>query len=173
MTPLQKVAMGLVVVVVDAYFGDIDAVPDVLGWAMVLLGLVDLRGRLQSYGSLMLLATAATIVSVVLLWPDLLASAPESAGWALSLPQIGFSILLCGAVAELCSSTDAGDARRFSWLRWVFVVVALAPAVLYGGGLDVLEVPVAVVTVAANVLLIYFLFRVSARPGVTAARDAD
>ena len=58
MTGLHKIAMGLVIVVVDAYFGEFDAVPDVLGWILVLLGLRDLRGRV-TLGGLVALATAA------------------------------------------------------------------------------------------------------------------
>ncbi|HET9861594.1 MAG TPA: hypothetical protein VFQ19_17610 [Nocardioidaceae bacterium] len=162
MTGLHKIAMGLVIVVVDAYFGEFDAVPDVLGWILVLLGLRDLRGRV-TLGGLVALATAAAAVSVVLLWPDLLASASESTLWALSLPQIAFSILLCGAATELCAPSNSGRARQFTWLRWVFIVLAFAPAVLYGAGADVLEVPIAVTTVAANVALIYLLFRLAGR----------
>lgn len=164
MTGLHKIAMGLVIVVVDAYFGELDAVPDVLGWILVLFGLVDLRGRLTSVGSLVALATAAAAVSVVLLWPDLLVSASESTLWALSLPQIAFSILLCASAAELCAPQDPGRARQFAWLRWAFIVLAFAPAVLYGAGVDLLEVPIAVATVAANVALIYLLFRLAGRP---------
>ena len=167
MTGLHKIAMGLVIVVVDAYFGELDAVPDVLGWILVLFGLVDLRGRVTSLGSLVALATAAAAVSVVLLWPDLLASASESTLWALSLPQIAFSILLCASAAELCVPQEAGRARQLGWLRWVFIVLAFAPAVLYGAGVDVLEVPIAVTTVAANVALIYLLFRLAGRPAAT------
>ena len=167
MTGLHKIAMGLVIVVVDAYFGELDAVPDVLGWILVLFGLVDLRGRVTSLGTLVGLATAAAAVSVVLLWPDLLASASESTLWALSLPQIAFSILLCASAAELCVPQEAGSARQFGWLRWVFIVLAFAPAVLYGAGVDVLEVPIAVTTVAANVALIYLLFRLAGRPAAT------
>jgi hypothetical protein len=46
-TPLQKVAMGLVIVLVDAFFGGYDAVPDPVGWAMVLAGVLPLRARLD------------------------------------------------------------------------------------------------------------------------------
>jgi hypothetical protein len=163
MTGLHKVAMGLVIVVVDAYFGEFDAVPDIVGWILVLLGLADLRPRLTSFGNLVALATAAAAVSAVLLWPDLLASASESTLWALSLPQIAFSILLCASAAELCAPQDAGRARQLAWLRWVFIVLAFAPAVVYGAGVDALEVPIAVATVAANVALIYLLFRLAGR----------
>ena len=48
MTPVQKVAMGLVLVVVDAWFAGFDAVPDLLGWVLVLLGLHGLRTALPS-----------------------------------------------------------------------------------------------------------------------------
>lgn len=170
MTPLQKVAMGLVIVVLDADLGGVDAVPDVLGWVLVLLGVLDLRAVLAGFGTLVALVALSAAVSSAQMWPGLLDAVPESTGWLLSLPQLVFCILLCGGVAGLAAA-DADISRRFSWLRWVFVVLVFAPAVVYGGGADVLLVPVAVVTVVANVYLIYLLFRISKRPYVLA--DAD
>ncbi len=172
MTPLQKIAMGLVIVVLDAQLGGFDAVPDVLGWVLVLLGVRDLRRALAGFSTLVTLAGVSTAVSVALLWPGLADSFPESTGWLLSLPQLAFCIALCGSAAALAVTPDGGVARRFVLLRWVFVALVLAPALLYGGGVDVLLVPVAVVTVAANVYLIYLLFKISKRPYALAPVDA-
>lgn len=163
MTPLQKIAMGLVIVVVDASLRGFDAVPDVLGWVLVVVGLVDLRAVLPGSGLLVALAAVSAGVSAALLWPGLAGAFPESTGWLLSLPQLAFSIMLCASVASLAAD-EADIVRRFSWLRWVFVALVFAPILLYGGGVDALLIPIAVVTVAANVYLIYLLFRVSRRP---------
>lgn len=172
MTPLQKIAMGLVIVVLDADIGGFDAVPDVLGWVLVVLGLFDLRAVLSGFGTLATLAGISAAVSVALLWPGVADSVAESTGWLLSLPQLAFCIVLCGAVAAVAAS-DGDVAKRFSWLRWVFVALVFAPAVLYGGGVDALLIPIVVVTVAANVYLIYLLFRISKRPYALAPADVS
>lgn len=154
MTPLQKVAMGLVLTLVDPVLGGFDAVPDVLGWVLVLLGLRDLRDRI-AVGTLVGLALVSALVSLATLRPELVADLPESTGWLLSLPQIVFSLLLCLALAR----AGAPRARAFRRLAWAFGVVAAGPVVLYGGGVDALLVPLALLVVAANVYLVYLLFR--------------
>lgn len=157
MTPLQKVAMGLVLTIVDAPIAGYDAVPDVIGWVLVVMGLLQLRPRLP-VGTLLTLAVVSGVVSLATIRPSLLESLPDSTGWLLSLPQIAFSFVVCGAVAGL---VQAPLARRFGLLRWVFVVAAVGPVLLYGGGVHALLVPLAVTTVAANVYLVYLLFRAS------------
>ena len=137
MTPLQKVAMGLVIVLVDAFFAGYDAVPDPVGWAMVLAGLLPLRPRLDGGSGLVDGGRACASWSR---WrptprrcPSLL---DESGGWALSLPQLAFSFMLCSALAPV-SGWLAG---RFALLRWVFVAVAVGPVLVFGGGVEALEV---------------------------------
>lgn len=157
MTPLQSVGMGLVLTVVDPVIRGYDAVPDLLGWVLVVAGLRDLRHRTAMAGPLTG-ALVAGLVSVALVRPGLIVDLPESAGWWLSLPQIAFSVLLCGAVAALLPSHDP-LAARFLRLRWAFVVAGAGPVLLYGGGVDALLVPLAVLTVLANLYLIYLVFR--------------
>jgi len=157
MTSLQKIAMGLVLTLVDAVIGGYDAVPDVLGWALVVAGLVELRDRIN-VSTLIPLALVAGLVSLVGLRPSLTEDLPESAGWLLSLPQVLFSYLLCTEVAVLVQDPLA---RRFRGLRWAFVVVGVGPVLLYGGGVDVLLVPLALLAVAAGIYLVWLLFRAS------------
>lgn len=164
--------MGLVIVVVDADLRGFDAIPDVLGWVLVILGLFDLRTRLDSFAALRMLAAIAGVVSAVIFWPTVIDTAPESAGWLLSLPQIAFCVILCGSVSELGKPSDPSTGRRFSFLRWVFIALAAGPVLLYGGGVDALRVPLAVVAVAANVYLIYLLFKVSKQPYARTEPDA-
>lgn len=161
MTPLQKIAMGLVIVVVDSYLAGFDAVPDVLGWALALTGLWAMRSRVPGFEGIATSAVLSGLVSLALLRPDWTADLPESTGWLLSLPQLVFTILLCGALATLAREQAADVAQRFRILRGLFVVLVIAPALVYGGGVDALIVPLAVVTVLANVYLIYLLFRVA------------
>lgn len=170
MTALQKIAMGLVLTLVDAGAQSYDLVPDVLGWVLVVLGLLALRDRISTV-ALMPLAVLSGIVSLADFAPGLLEDLPESSGWLLSLPQLAFSLLLCGEVARLVSPSLA---RRFRGLRWVFGVVAVGPVLLYGGGVAALLVPLAVVAVAAGIYLVYLLFRASTEvhgPQVRLRRD--
>lgn len=157
MTPLQKVAMGLVLTIADADLGGYDAVPDVLGWVLVVLGLRGLRG-VMTVATLLPLAVLAGLVSLVLLRFEWVAALPESSGWMLSLAQLAFSVVLCAEVARVVGPSAA---RRFRFLRWVFVAAAAGGVLLYGGGVDALLIPLAVLTVAANVYLVYLLFRAS------------
>ncbi len=158
-TALQMIAMGLVLTLVDAMFNGYDAVPDVLGWALAVMGLRALRGRLET-ATLLPLAVIAGLVSLVGFAPGLVEDLPESSGWLLSLPQIAFSFVLCAEVAKIVEQTLA---RRFRVLRWVFLGVALGPVVVYGGGVDALLVPLALFAVAAGIYLVYLLFRASAQ----------
>lgn len=174
MTPLQKIAMGLVIVIIDPDIAGYDAVPDVLGWLLVVLGLIDLRERLSGFAALVVLAVVSGGVSLLLLLPSAMGALDESTGWYLSLPYLVFCIVLCGSVASLIAQGEATYARRFAMLRWVFVVLVPMPALLYGGGLDALRVLVAIVglvAVAANIYLVYLLFRVANTP--PAARSED
>jgi len=61
-------------------------------------------------------------------------------------------------------------------LRWFFAVAAFGPVLLYGGGLDVTLVPLALLSVAANVYLVYLLFRGSTEvhgPRIRLAREGQ
>ena len=171
MTPLQKVAMGLVIVIVDPDVRGFDAVPDVLGWVLVLAGLFDLRSALNAFGALAALAVICTLVSAAEMVPAVPRLLDESGGWFLSLPQLVFSIILCSSIAALVDPAGTGVGRRLARLRWGFVALIPAPALLYGGGLERQEVLVALVgvaAVAANVYLIYLLFKVSQLPAAVA-----
>lgn len=167
MTPLQKVAVGLVIVVLQARFGGWDALPDPVGWAFVVAGLLALRGLVRGTDSLLWAAGLAAAVSVVTYPPAVQSRLSDSAGWILSLPQTGFCLLLCLALAPYAEQLE----RRLLLLRWVFLVVALLPVVVLGGGVDRLLVPTAALAVLATLYLVYLLFRLAGRP--FAQRSAD
>ena len=156
--------MGLVIVFVSARFGGYDALPDPVGWALVVAGLLPLRTQVPLGGWAVALAVLAGLTAVPLWLPAVDDRLAPSGQWGVSLPQTLFCIVLC---TSLCAVADrAGDHReaiRFGWLRWVFVAVALGPVLVYGGGVDALESPVAVLAVLANIALVYYLFKVSRR----------
>jgi hypothetical protein len=164
-TPLQKVAMGLVIVLVDAPFSGYDGVPDPLGWVLVVLGLHELRSVLDNGRALVLLAGLCLAVSVATYPPQVSGALDDSGGWALSLPQLALGFALCTALAS--SAEELGG--RFRLLRWVFVLLAAAPVLVLGGGVEALRGPLALVSVAANLYLVYLLFRVHGRVAGTGA----
>jgi hypothetical protein len=147
-TPLQKVAMGLVIVVVSARFAGYDALPDPVGWALAL-------------------AVTAGVVAVPLWLPAVADRVAPSGQWAASLPQSLFCIVLCTGLAQVADRAGDGtghrEAVRFGLLRWAFVVVAAGPVLVYGGGVTALAAPLAVLAVLANLALVYYLFKVSRR----------
>jgi len=170
-TPLQRIAMGLVITLIDSDIRGFDGVPDVLGWALVILGVRGLRGRVP-LSTLLPLAVVAAVVSLALVHRSLTDGLPESTGWLLSLPQIAFSFVLCRELATRVTPAARSDpaplrrvgdqlAGRYRVLSWAFVAAAAGPVLLYGGGIAVLLTPLAVLTVVANVYLVYLLFRTS------------
>jgi hypothetical protein len=156
--------MGLVIVFLSARFAGYDALPDPVGWALVVAGLLPLRGTLPLGGSALTLAVIAGLVAVPLTLPALDARLEPSGQWGVSLPQTAFCIVLCTALCTLADRAGETEATRFGLLRWAFVAVALGPVLVYGGGVDELTAPVAVLAVLANVALVYYVFKVSRRP---------
>ena len=163
MTPLQKVAMGLVIVFLRAPFGGFDALVDPVGWGLVLAGLLPVRSRLPQGGTAVTLATFAALVSVPLVVPAVNEQLTPSGQWALSVPQSVFCIVVCGALATLAERAGDREARRFGLLRVAYVAVLAGPVLVYGGQVDVLATPVAVLAVLSNVYLVYLTFKVSKR----------
>lgn len=159
MTPLQGIAMGLVIVLVDASFGGYDGVPDPLGWLLVLWGVRRLRPVLAESGVLVALAAVCLVVSIATYPPQVTEQLDESGGWALSLPQLAFSFALAGALGPVSGWLE----KRFRVMRPVFVVLAVAPAVVIGGDLEAVRSPLAFVVAAANVYFVYLLFQASSQ----------
>ncbi len=165
--------MGLVVVLLTASVNGYDALPDPIGWVLVLVGLgplpVPQRGALQA------LATVSLVVSVAVWVPsarEALNVTDDSLAWAASIPEILTLVVLSHALAEIARS--AGDHRARSWLlttRLLLVVVLLLPPVVLGGGLDSLVVATAVFSNLSLLLLVVLLFCYSARPWALPAAD--
>jgi hypothetical protein len=162
-TPLQKVAMGLVIVFVSARFGAYDALPDPVGWGLVVAGLLPLRTRIPLGGWSLALAVAAGLTAVPLVVPSVEDRLTPNGQWAVSLPQTLFCIVLCTSLCAVADRAGDKEASRFGWLRWAFVAVAAGPVLVYGGGVDALATPVGVLAQLANLVLVYYLFKVSRR----------
>ena len=181
MSPLQRIAMGLVVVLVPANFPHdphpawafYDALPDPIGWLLVLSGVRALRRHLDLDVATWL-AWVALAVSVPLwfpqvnhlLVPEYNDSIEVSFQWFLSLPQTVFSLALArtiGRQAELQRPRDRLVAGRYGVLTWAFAALIVLPVVAYGGGVETLENPALIGIGLVNVVFVYYLFRVHRR----------
>jgi len=171
MTPLQRVALGLVVVVVDT-LGGFDLLPDVLGWALVLWGLAGLPG---DRAGLRYAAVVAAVTSVVLYPPavhDRLTDAVPSLQWAASLPDLVFALLLARALLRLAQPGDRRLAARMRLLVTVISVLAVAPVLVFAGGAEDLLPAATLLVQLMWVWLIWNLFAFHARPWLNAEPPA-
>lgn len=168
MRPLQSIAMGLVVVTLHAAFRGYDALPDPLGWVLVLLGARHLPEDLHRRSFVVGAAVLALLVSLPLWVPGLTEAVDDvhpSLTWAANLPQLAFAGLLADGLAR--QAARQGDRRASAWLRTEatgFVVVALLPVLVFGGGLDGLENLTYLAAGMVLLLLIWLLFAYASRP---------
>lgn len=168
--------MGLVIVLIPANFpaepspewAFYDALPDPIGWAMVVSGIVGLERRSElDLGLVRWLAVIALAVSVPMWFPQvnhLLVPAynPDlamSGQWFLSLPQTLFGLLLAREVGQ--AGQVAGDrylATRFGLLCWGFGALVVLPVIAYGAGVESLVMPTLILIAVVNIAFIYYLF---------------
>ncbi|WP_426247312.1 hypothetical protein [Nocardioides sp. LHG3406-4] len=173
MKPLQSVAMGLVVVALSARVHGYDALPDPVGWLLVIGGLRQLPDTYRQRQTTGRLAGMALAVSVVLWVPATgawLDDHDAALRWAVNLPQ---ALVLAWLGHTLAGHAAVADPRAARWLRTAATLVAataVAPVLVFGGGLDALEDPSYVLAALALLLLIWLLFAYSGR--AWASRDA-
>lgn len=174
MSPLQRIAMGMVIVVGTAIFppdpspswARYDALPDPVGWALVLWGAVALARADDAFDSVRWLAALAGAVSIPMWFPQLHHRLDASGQWFASLPQLAFCIVLArtiGVVATTRRPPDRFVAQRFGVLLWGFALAAVLPVVAIGGGVKALDNPTLLVSTLTNVAFVYYLFRVHRR----------
>lgn len=164
MTSLRFVAMGLLIVLLDASYDGWDLLADPAGWALVVGGVLPLAEQLG--GRAVLTAVVAFVTSLVVYPPEIARAVVDPAvGWALSLPQLAFVVVLCLALAARLPDLE----RRFRNTAIVMVVVSLAPVVVLATGPNVWAVgAVAFAAVLTQLYVVYLLFRAaSAMPGDT------
>lgn len=165
--------MGMVIVVVSARFGGYDALADPIGWALVVAGLLPLRTGLPLGGWALALAVVAGLVAVPLWLPVIADQVSPSGQWGAGLPQTLCCLVMCIGLAQVADRAGDREAGRFGLLRAAFVVVAAGPVLVYGGGMDALAAPLAVLAVLTNVAFVYYLFKVSGRGYGSAVPDAS
>lgn len=172
MDTLRSVALGLLVVFLDVGSNGWDWVADPAGWILVLLGLSPLKEVLPAHTALVVTAWVCLAVSVLTFTPGSVASIAPVLGWLFSLPTLAFCFLLCDSLGDAVESRDPSLAVRVRWLRTAFVVVAALPLLVYGFGLDEARVPIAVLAVACNVLLLFWVWSAGDNSGEEAAAPA-
>ncbi len=177
MSPLQKIAMGMVIVIGNALYPpnpspsweQYDALVDPLGWLLVIAGTVALARANPVFGSARWWAIGAGATSVPVWFPQVNHLLDSSGEWFVSLPQIAFCLLLArdigltGANLSPPEGPDRYVAKRFGLLVWGFGLVAVLPVLAIGGGLSVLEGTTLLVSTVVNVAFVYLLFRVHRR----------
>lgn len=134
MTPLQQIAMGLLLVVLDTGSADgsptWDLLPDWAGWALLLpaarLLPPDGRGAVLGAG---VVAAAISVATWPPAWREVVDGVDPSLDWALLLvPDLVVGALLCRALARAARAGDDGRAARTaSVLGAVLVLLAAAP----------------------------------------------
>lgn len=174
MSPLQKIAMGMVIVIGSAMFPahpspsweQYDALADPLGWVLVIFGVFALARTDASFETSRWLAGLAGVVSVPMWFPQVHHQLDASGEWFASLPQIAFCLVLCreiGMLGPRQTPQDAYLAKRFGLLVWGFAVVGVLPVIALGGGVTQLESTTLAFSTLVNVAFVYFLFRVHRR----------
>jgi hypothetical protein len=174
MSPLQKIAMGLVIVIGTALFpadpspswARYDALPDPLGWLLVLVGTFALTRANAAFDSTRWLAGLAALVSVPVWFPQVQHQLHASGEWFVSLPQVVFCLVLARAIGmqgALQTPADSYVAKRFGLLVWSFAVVGVLPVLAIGGGLTQLVSTTLLFSTLVNVAFVYVLFRVHRR----------
>ncbi len=166
--------MGMVIVIGSALFPadpspaweKYDALPDPIGWLLVVLGMVALVRVDDRFATGRWLAILAGVVSVPMWFPQLQHHLDPSGQWFASLPQIAFCVVLAREIGILGATRTPADgyvAKRFGLLVWGFAVVAVLPVLALGGGLTQLESTTLVFSMVVNVAFVCYLFRVHRR----------
>jgi hypothetical protein len=174
-TPLQLIALGLVVVVGFVSFTPpgkhpawehYDLLADPVGWLLVLSGTWALTRAQPTTEVLRWPAVVAAVVSVPAWFPQVQHAIGDAGGWAASLPQAVYCLLLVREIGMLATRQQPRDryaAARAGLLVWGFAVLAVLPALVLGGRLQALTAPTLVLALLVNLSLIWFLLRVHRR----------
>jgi hypothetical protein len=143
-----------------------DALPNPLGWLLVLSGTFALARADETFDSSRWLAALAAVVSVPMWLPQVNHLLDASGEWFASLPQIAFCLFLSREIAMTGarrSPPDSYVSKRFGLLGWGFVVLGVLPVLALGAALQQLRNPTELVAWVVNVTFIYHLFRVHRR----------
>lgn len=154
--PLLLVFLGLLIIQVRAGFNGFDALPDPVGWLIIALACRALPADVPRRGLVIGTALVSAAVSVALWrdeWNDQVRDLDESLLWAITLPGIVWSILFCLAISHLARS-ELVSSLLWQYLAIAFIVTAVLPVLVFGGGADWLESTYASVSALAQLALL-------------------
>ncbi|HET7734917.1 MAG TPA: hypothetical protein VFK52_03000 [Nocardioidaceae bacterium] len=160
MTPLQKIAMGLLIIVLVADFNGWDGLPNPLGWLLVIAGVRAASSHLGNSLALTVLAWTALATSVLTYPPAVDEELDQAATWLLGLPQLGFEVVLCSSLAAVLGHRG----RRFRTLSVVLVLVGLGPAIAIGSESSTAADVTLAGWILSQLALIWMLFSASGHP---------
>ena len=131
MVPLTRLVLGYAVVLVDLRFNDFDLVPDLIGWALVLWGLLALLSRSGWFR----VATGAAVVELLVA----VLEANHPAGSLAGLIDVAASTTFVFAVVTgVITTVDRADVRAAGdpvrWTNLVMGLVAFVLVALVGSG---------------------------------------
>lgn len=200
--PLRLVAVGLLVAALDLRVVAVDLLPDVVGWALVAVGVRRLPGLLAGGRAPAAAAAAAAVAAVLGLADQVVALAAPGArgdvvgavlgsggtitlgGQVFSLAAVASAaavLAVSGVVAELAAQAgDEVSAARWTRLRFVYVCsavpgLAICLMLLVGGGGApgmVLATVLLAVGSVTYLLLVWRAFRDARRPWALPGRVA-
>ncbi len=133
--------MGYVIIALYARQGGYDLLADPLGWVLVLVGVRGLPDPIAR-STLLYVGALALVVSLPLWVPAVLEAVTaedESLAWAADLPALAFAGLLFHQLGQ--AAQRAGERTAMTVLQGLVtltVVVAIAPVLVFGAGLDAL-----------------------------------
>ena len=156
MPPLGKVAIGLLLVIVDFRIESFDLVPDVVGWLLVLAGLVPLSRRSGGFGAATLAAGLGLLVALVGLVAE-----PGPAFAALGgLTETVVVFGVCtGVMALVAEPSVQRTANRIRWADLAITLVGTGGilAIDGAGTLDGAEGLLLVLVPVALAVVVWFL----------------
>lgn len=129
MKPLEQVTWGFALVFIDINLGSLDVVPDLLGWAIIAIGLQRVRRR-SSWFDLALFGCAAGLVESL----AHLLNPPD--GWLVgTLAMISATALVFGVCSGILETiADAEIQAKANTIRWFdLVITGVAVLLLLGG----------------------------------------
>ena len=174
MSPLQKIAMGMVFVAGHAPFPahphpawrTYDGLADPIGWVLVLAGVHALGKVADGFDGARWAAWVAGAISLPLWFPQVTHALSDSARWALSMPQVAFCLLLVKGIADGALVEEPNDRyipKRFGLLLWALGLLVVLPPIAIGGHLHALDNTAVAVGLCVNVAFIYYVFRIHRR----------